>query len=775
MRFIITILCSLTFLSYSLTEAPSTIYVGNGMNSLGAYNYEYYEFFSDSSGNNSININDYTFIKGSTYTFTKLNSNYHPFVIADSKSGSSWHLASQTSAINYEFQNTSAPAINPNESVTFTIPWDYSGELGYFCQIPYHTRMQNSLNISYLLIGYDPEPVDFFEVTNFSLSENTLTNDYNLSGYFTAPKSLTIPAGTTFASGETKIFDSNYFVAGSNSDLGFVGDMLSSNRLIITEYFTLESNGNITGERLNALDALNNNHFIPISSTNDLGLFFVEQSIADPLPDIPQGEIIVEIVEITDQLTHPIGLIDPNDGSGRKFIFQQTGEIRTLDINNNLTSTNVLDVSDELVDLFPVIPYDERGLLGVILDPSFTNNGILYYFASVPVSSNVTADFSFPLDEFGAESVNLDHHSVLVEVTFTNSNLSPYFGDGDTYTQREILRLEQPVAESFPIIGSNHNSGSMSFDTNGYLMISIGDAGDANDTGNGHGLIGNGQDPSNIWGSIIRIDLNGTNSVNGKYGIPSDNPFVNDSDKLDEIFAYGFRNPWTFSLDPLSGIIYSADSGQDLVQEVNIIEKGKNYGWRAKEGSFLFDPQTGLIGSINNFTNINNYVDPLVEYDHDQGYANVIGGHVYRGQSIPSLIGSYVCGDYGAIFSNSGSLFYIDANSNTLNRIQIGVDNRTLTTDVRGFSFDANGELYFVGNGTTSASLFKIVPYVKATLTFGQNLINVRVDGNGQSLKLVNSLNLNNLSSGNTNVISTSGEIISFPINNSGFFKAFSE
>ena len=747
--------------TFALIEAPSIVYVGNGMNSLGAYNNEYYQFFSDSSGNNSININDYTFVKGNTYTFTKLSSNYHPFVIADSKNGSDWHLASQTSAINYEFQNTSAPAINPNESVTFTIPSDYSGELGYFCQIIYHSRMQNSLNIT------DPQPIDFFEVTNFSLSENTISNDYNLSGYFTAPKSLTIPAGTTFAAGETKIFDSNYFAAGSNSDLGFVGDMLSSNRLVITEYLTLESNGNIIGERLNALDALNNDHFIPISSTNDLGLFFDEQSITDPLPDIPQGEIIVEIVEITDQLTHPIGLIDPDDGSGRKFVFQQTGEIKTLDADNNLSSVNVLDISSELVDLFPVIPYDERGLLGVILHPSFTNNGILYYFASVPTNS--TADFTFP------ENVNIDHHSVLVEVTFTDSNGSSYFGDGDTYSQQEILRLEQPVAESFPIIGSNHNSGSMSFDTNGYLMISIGDAGDANDTGNGHGLIGNGQDPSNIWGSIIRIDLNGVNSANGKYGIPLDNPFINDSNKLDEIYAYGFRNPWTFSLDPASGVIYSADSGQDLVQEVNIVEKGKNYGWRTKEGSFLFDPQTGLIGSINNFTNVNNYVDPLVEYDHDQGYANVIGGHVYRGESIPSLVGSYICGDYGAIFSNSGSLFYIDATSNILKRIKIGVDNRALTTDVRGFSFDSDGELYFVGNGPSSASLFKIVPYARAQLTFEQASVNVTIDGNGQVLKLIDSSNLDNLSNGNTNIVSESGDSFSFPIEESGFFKAVAE
>ena len=771
MRLIIIFLCSLNSLSYSLTEAPSEIYVGNGMSSLGSYNYEYYEFYTDASGDNRININEYTFVKGNTYTFTKLDSNYHPFVLADLKSGSSWHLASQSSEINYSFQGTSGPSINPQQSVTISIPLDYTGEIGYYCLIWAHTNMENALNISAPPIT----SVDFFEVTNFSLLQNTLSDNYNLSGYFSLPKSLTIPAGTSFSPGETKIFNSNNFVGGDNSDLGFIGDVVSSNRLIITEYLTLESNGNVTGERLNALDALNNEHFISISSTNDLGLFFIAQSITNPLPDITQGNIVVEIEEITDQLTHPIGLIDPNDGSGRKFIFQQTGEIRTLDINNNLTSTNVLDVSDQLVDLFPVIPYDERGLLGVILDPSFTNNGILYYFASVPVSSNITADFSFPLDESGIGSVNLDHHSVLVEVTFTNSNLSPYFGDGDTYTQREILRLEQPVAESFPIIGSNHNSGSMSFDTNGYLMISIGDAGDANDTGNGHGLIGNGQDPSNIWGSIIRIDLNGSNSLNGKYGIPSDNPFINDSDKLDEIYAYGFRNPWAFSLDPSSGIIYSADSGQDLVQEVNIVEKGKNYGWRTKEGSFLFDPQTGLIGSINNFTNINNYVDPIVEYDHDQGYANVIGGHVYRGQSIPELFGSYVCGDYGAIFSNSGSLFYIDSTSNELKILQIGLDNRNLVTDIRGFSYDASGELYFVGNGTTSASLFKIVPYAKATLTFEQNIVNVKVDGNGQFIKLVNSLNLNSLSSGNTNIISESGEIISFPINSSGFFKALSE
>jgi hypothetical protein len=315
----------------------------------------------------------------------------------------------------------------------------------------------------------------------------------------------------------------------------------------------------------------------------------------------------------------------------------------------------------------------------------------------------------------------------------------------------------------------------MSFDTNGFLMISIGDAGDANDTGNGHGLIGNGQDPSNIWGSIIRIDLNGVNSSNGKYGIPLDNPFINDSNKLDEIYAYGFRNPWTFSLDPASGVIYSADSGQDLVQEVNIVVKGKNYGWRTKEGSFLFDPQTGLIGSINNFTNVNNYVDPLVEYDHDQGYANVIGGHVYRGESIPSLVGSYICGDYGAIFSNSGSLFYIDATSNILKRIKIGVDNRALTTDVRGFSFDSDGELYFVGNGPSSASLFKIVPYARAQLTFEQASVNVTIDGNGQVLKLIDSSNLDNLSNGNTNIVSESGDSFSFPIEESGFFKAVAE
>ena len=125
-------------------------------------------------------------------------------------------------------------------------------------------------------------------------------------------------------------------------------------------------------------------------------------------------------------------------------------------------------------------------------------------------------------------------------------------------------------------------------------MVSIGDGGDRDDTGNGHGIIGNGADPSNIWGTIIRIDPNGTNGINGEYGIPlPDNSLVYHGDKLPEIFAYGFRNPWTFSQDPVTNIIYSSDSGQDTIQEIIIVVSGGNYGWRAKEGSFLFDPISG--------------------------------------------------------------------------------------------------------------------------------------------------------------------------------------
>ena len=149
---------------------------------------------------------------------------------------------------------------------------------------------------------------------------------------------------------------------------------------------------------------------------------------------------------------------------------------------------------------------------------------------------------------------------------------------------------------------------------------------------------------------------------------------------------------------------------------MNKILPGRNYGWRAKEGSFLFDPVSGKIGSLMDAPNIVGIEDPIVEYDHDQGYANIIGGHVYRGALIPELNGAYVCGT--TVLSAAGELFYVEnITEPLLKRFQIGVNDRNLLSDVRAFSVDADGEIYFVGNSNNQSSLYKIVPIAHINLT----------------------------------------------------------
>ena len=313
-------------------------------------------------------------------------------------------------------------------------------------------------------------------------------------------------------------------------------------------------------------------------------------------PDLLTSSVKVGLNLVTDEVNHPIGIVDPDDGSERLFVIQQTGEILSLSSDYVLNTNALMDISTNLVSLaLDTVGYDERGLLGFVFHPDYLNNNTFYMYVSMPTNSS--PDFYFPIGYDGGENVVIDHHSVVVECTYIDENLNGIYDHDDSVTMRELLRFEQPLVESFPSIGSNHNGGHLSFDQNNFLLIAIGDGGDANDTGNGHGVIGTGADPSNIWGTIVRIDPAGTNSLNGMYGIPDDNPFVNDDDKLDEIYAYGFRNPWYPSVDPDSGVIYSADSGQDNVQEINVVEKGKFHGWRAREGSYLFD---NLIGNNGN-------------------------------------------------------------------------------------------------------------------------------------------------------------------------------
>jgi len=281
----------------------------------------------------------------------------------------------------------------------------------------------------------------------------------------------------------------------------------------------------------------------------------------------------------------------------------------------------------------------------------------------------------------------------------------------DPASRREILRIDEPQ--------SNHNGGTLRFGPDGYLYISLGDGGSANDVADGHVPGGNAQSLQRIYGKLLRIDVDGTDSANGRYGIPSDNPFVG-QDAVPEVYAYGLRNPFTYSFDRLTGDLYLGDAGQNNIEEVDLIVKGGNYGWNVKEGSFWFDSVSDNLGSV--VTGPvrpvpPDLVDPIAEYDHGEGSV-VVGGFVYRGSQVPGLQGLYVFGDWGSFAAPSARLFYLDPNA-VIQELRLGPEDRPAGFWLRGFGEDADGELYVFGStelgprGDTGQML-RIIPVAPA-------------------------------------------------------------
>jgi hypothetical protein len=383
-------------------------------------------------------------------------------------------------------------------------------------------------------------------------------------------------------------------------------------------------------------------------------------------------------------------------------VVDQAGEVNLIK-NGTLQAIPYLDTTSLLVPLGGIIPpfqdpfrdFDERGLLGLAFHPDFSAAGTdgfgkLYTYTSEPVSG--PADFTVKLEP-GEE---FDHQSVIREwnVDPTADVITGLPGD----ISRELMRVDEPQF--------NHNAGMIAFGPDNELYISFGDGGAGNDDAPGHGLTGNGQNTSNILGSIVRINPLGNNSANGQYGIPADNPFVA-SDELDELFAPGARNPFRFSFDVApggvaeggTGQLLVADVGQNNIEEVSIVGSGDNLGWRLKEGSFFFDFATGDV-DVNPIPGIPippgfDPLDPIFEYDHDEGIS-VIGGYVYHGSAIPELEGKYVFGDFTneGFFTPGGRLFVGDLDTGVIEELQIGLDDRDLGLFVKGFGQDADGELY---------------------------------------------------------------------------------
>lgn len=436
----------------------------------------------------------------------------------------------------------------------------------------------------------------------------------------------------------------------------------------------------------------------------------------NPFPDpIVKGALHVNLTSVVSSgsgLTAPNLLISAGDSSNRQFVTDQVGQVRLIK-DGILQGTPFLDVTARLSTLNP--NYDERGLLGLAFSPTFSTPGTagygkLYTFTSEPTTA--PANFTVPMPPGTA----FNHQNVVAEWTVNPNNPDIV----NPASRRELLRVDWPQM--------NHNGGMLAFGPDNHLYISMGDGGNGNDVGAGHGTIGNGQDLGNPLGAVLRIDPTGSNSANGQYGIPTDNPFVGTAGAVGEIYAYGLRNPWRFSFDSETGTLVLGEVGQNTVEEINIITAGGNYGWNLKEGQFRFDPATGLVS--NDLTGLPaGLIDPVLQYDRDEG-TTVIGGFIYRGDAMPELQGKYIFGDWGAFAAPAARLFAGNLITGAIE--ELNIDNRTLNMWLLGFGRDANGELYLLGSNSLgpagdTGQIYKItpVPLPAAVWLFGSGLVSV--------------------------------------------------
>jgi glucose/arabinose dehydrogenase len=291
---------------------------------------------------------------------------------------------------------------------------------------------------------------------------------------------------------------------------------------------------------------------------------------------------------LTGDVRQPTAITTPV-GDDRLFVVERFGVILWMDANRELQDTPFLDLTDRVL-----AGGIEQGLLGLAFHPDYANNGRFYVYYT---------------DQGGRRQVS----------EFQRSVSDPNFASPDT--ERVLIELEQPPDAT----DIRHYAGQLAFGPDGYLYIAMGDGADSRDQG---------QDPNTMFGAVSRIDVDGTEP----YAIPPENPFV-DGGGAPEVWAYGLRNPWRFSIDPVDGLIYIADVGHADQEEVNVLpiaEGGFNLGWSDVEGTRCFHVQD---------CDLANYTSPAITYTHEEG-CSVTGGYVYRGAAIPELTGTYFYSDW---------------------------------------------------------------------------------------------------------------------------------
>jgi glucose/arabinose dehydrogenase len=386
-------------------------------------------------------------------------------------------------------------------------------------------------------------------------------------------------------------------------------------------------------------------------------------ALASPAQPLPKIKMVPTFPALT--LDRPIWMSEAPDDSGRFFIVEQAGRISIVQKGSDGSRSNLfLDISDRQ----PMVD-NEEGLLSVAFHPGFKTNGLFYIYYN---QQNSGERSPFP------------RHSVISEMKISAANSNR----ADLASERVLLQVPQPFG--------NHKGGQISFGPDGYLYIALGDGGMGCDPFN------NGQNPASLLAKILRIDVN-TRTVLGEgpfqktldYGIPSDNPFVNEPymrglGARHEIYALGLRNPWRYSWDRQTGDLWVGDVGQDLWEEVDLIVKGGNYGWCVREGAHHFKP--GPPGA--------RYIDPVIEYPHmpsllpESKFPNhstglcVIGGYVYRGKKYPALQGVYLYADY-----NLGTVWGMRYQDGKVTDYGTVLDQ---PKNIVSFAEDSDGELYFL-------------------------------------------------------------------------------
>ena len=364
-----------------------------------------------------------------------------------------------------------------------------------------------------------------------------------------------------------------------------------------------------------------------------------EAPSAGPIADDPPP---LALEEIADGLESPINITGTPDGW--LLVNEQGGRVVALDPNSGSTSV-VLDIAHR------VLAQGEQGLLGLALHPGWPEDARAYVHYS---------------------SRDGDGDTVLSEFRVTDQPFPPPL---DPTTERVLLTVDQPYA--------NHNGGQLAFGPDGFLYMGLGDGGSAGDPHD------NGQNPDTLLGKILRIDVD---AGDGAYGIPGDNPFV-DGGGVPEAFLIGLRNPWRFSFDRATRLLWIADVGQNAAEEIDRIDPvadvGANLGWDVMEASQCFQTTDCSTDGL---------ILPITEYGRDQG-CSVTGGYVYRGDAIGQLRGWYLFSDYC-----TGTLFGIPSDADGLIGPRVLLETGI---NVSAFGEGADAELYVADH--SGGSIYRIV------------------------------------------------------------------